>query len=86
LFKIFLQRYRGNLMLVGIASTLLNLLVFSGSAYMMLVYDSVLPSRSIPTLVGLFLMLVLLYVFQSVFEAIRSEALLGVANGVHDDL
>ncbi len=86
LFKVFLQRYRGNLVLVGVASTLLNLLVFSGSAYMMLVYDSVLPSRSIPTLIGLFAMLVLLYAFQSVFEAIRSEAMLGVANGVHDDL
>lgn len=84
--NLFLRRYRGGLVLVGIASLLLNVLVFAGSAYMMLVYDSVLPSGSIPTLVGLFAMLVLIYVFQSVFEAIRSEALLGVANGVHDDL
>lgn len=84
--SLFLQRYKGNFVLVGVASVLLNVLVFAGSAYMMLVYDSVLPSRSIPTLVGLFAMLVLLYVFQSVFDAIRSEALLGVANGVHDDL
>ena len=84
--SLFLQRYKGNFILVGVASVLLNVLVFAGSAYMMLVYDSVLPSRSIPTLVGLFAMLVLLYVFQSVFDAIRSEALLGVANGVHDDL
>ncbi|WP_404822901.1 type I secretion system permease/ATPase [Novosphingobium huizhouense] len=68
------------------ASVLLNVLVFAGSAYMMLVYDSVLPSRSIPTLIGLFVMLVLVYAFQAIFEAIRSEALLGVANGVHDDL
>ncbi|MEO0033078.1 MAG: hypothetical protein RIS94_2836 [Pseudomonadota bacterium] len=83
---LFLRRYRGNLILVGAASLLLNVLVFAGSAYMMLVYDSVLPSRSIPTLIGLFAMLVLLYAFQSIFDAIRSEALLGVANGVHDDL
>lgn len=83
---LFLRRYRGNLILVGVASLLLNILVFAGSAYMMLVYDSVLPSRSIPTLIGLFVMLILLYAFQSVFDAIRSEALLGVANGVHDDL
>lgn len=85
-FNMFLQRYRGSLTLVAVASLLLNVLVFAGSAYMMLVYDSVLPSRSIPTLLGLFGMLVLVYVFQSLFEAIRNEALLGIANGVHDDL
>ena len=84
--NLFISRYRGGLVLVAIASILLNVLVFAGSAYMMLVYDSVLPSRSIPTLIGLFVMLVLVYAFQAVFEAIRSEALLGVANGVHDDL
>ncbi len=86
MLRLFLRRYRGNLGLVAVASLLLNVLVFAGSGYMMLVYDSVLPSRSIPTLVGLFVMLVLIYVFQAVFEAIRAEALLGVANGVHDDL
>ena len=85
-FNLFLRRYRGNLVLVGIASVLLNVLVFAGSGYMMLVYDSVLPSRSLPTLIGLFGMLVIVYAFQALFEAIRSEALLGVANGVHDDL
>jgi ATP-binding cassette subfamily C protein len=86
MLRLFLRRYRGNLGLVAGASLLLNVLVFAGSGYMMLVYDSVLPSRSIPTLVGLFVMLVMIYVFQAIFEAIRAEALLGVANGVHDDL
>jgi len=83
---LFLQRYRSQLGLVALASVLINVLVFAGSAYMMLVYDSVLPSRSVPTLVGLFAMLALVYLFQALFEAIRAEALLGVANGVHDDL
>ncbi|NML95686.1 type I secretion system permease/ATPase [Novosphingobium olei] len=86
LFKLFLQRYKKNLVLVVVASVLLNVLVFAGTAYMMLVYDSVLPSRSIPTLLGLFGMLIIVYAFQSVFDAIRSQALLEVANGVHNDL
>lgn len=84
--RLFVSRYRSGLILVAIASVMLNVLVFAGSAYMLLVYDSVLPSRSIPTLIGLFGMLLLVYAFQSVFENIRSEALLGIANGVHDDL
>jgi len=53
---------------------------------MMLVYDSVLPSRSIPTLAGLFAMLVVIYLFQTMFEVIRSEVMLGIANGVRNDL
>lgn len=84
--KLFVARYRSSLVLVIVASVLLNLLVFAGTIYMMLVYDSVLPSRSIPTLVGLFAMIVLVYLFQALFEAIRGEAMLSVANGVHDDL
>lgn len=84
--KLFVERYRSSLVLVIAASVLLNLLVFAGTIYMMLVYDSVLPSRSIPTLVGLFAMIVLVYLFQALFEAIRGEAMLSVANGVHDDL
>ena len=63
--KLFVARYRSSLVLVIAASVLLNLLVFAGTIYMMLVYDSVLPSRSIPTLVGLFAMIVLVYLFQA---------------------
>lgn len=69
-----------------IASVLVNLLVFAGSVYMLLVYDSVLPSRSLPTLIGLFAMLALVYLMQAGLEAIRGEALLTLANTVHRDL
>ena len=86
ILKLFLHRYRGSIVLVVSASVLLNVLVFAGSAYLMLVYDSVLPSHSVPTLAGLFAMLLLVYAFQALFEAIRGEALLGIANGLHDDL
>ena len=86
LFSRFTQRYRGHLTTVATASVLLNLLVFAGSAYMLLIYDSVLPSRSIPTLLGLFVILALVYLFQTLFEIIRSEAMLGMANGVRADL
>lgn len=82
----FLQRYRRNVWVVLLASLIVNVLVFSGSVYMLLIYDSVLPSRSEPTLLGLFGMLTLIYVVQAGLEAIRAEALLSIANGVHRDL
>ena len=83
MFAFFCQRYRTPIMTAGLCSLLLNLLTFAGSLYMMLVYDSVLPSRSVPTLAGLFAILVVLYVLQAVFEGIRGEALLACANGGH---
>ena len=86
ILTLFLHRYRGSIALVAMASVLINVLAFAGSAYLMLVYDSVLPSRSVSTLIGLFVMLLVVYAFQAIFEAIRGEALLSVANGLHDDL
>jgi len=86
LFSRFSQRYRSGLIVIALSSTLLNCLVFAGSIYMMLVYDSVLPSHSIPTLLGLFVMLAVLYVFQAVFDLIRSRALLAIGNSLHAEL
>jgi ATP-binding cassette subfamily C protein len=81
-----LGRYHREVWIVVLASVLVNLLVFAGSVYMLLIYDSVLPSRSEPTLFGLFAMLALVYLVQAILEAIRSEALLSAANGMHQDL
>lgn len=82
----FVSRYRRYAWIVVSTCVLVNLLVFAGSVYMLLVYDLVLPSRSEPTFFGLFAMLALLYLMQGALELIRSEALLGMANGVHRDL
>lgn len=83
LVRRFLRHYRGSLLTVLVASMLLNLLVFGGSLYMLLVYDSVLPSGSIPTLFSLFAMLLVVHLFQYAFDLIRSEAMLGLADDVH---
>lgn len=80
------RRYRTTILLLLAASVLLNTLVFAGSLYMLLVYDTVLPSHNIASLVGLFVLVAMVYGFQTIFEALRSEALLSLANNVHDDL
>ena len=38
---------------VGVMSCMINLLYLTGSLFMLEVYDRVLPSRSVPTLIGL---------------------------------
>src|SRR5262249_34229863 len=52
-----------------------NLLTLSGSIYMLQVYDRVLPSRNMSTLLGLSLMLLVAYVLQGYLDALRSRML-----------
>jgi ATP-binding cassette, subfamily C, bacterial PrsD len=67
--------------MVGIAlfSGVINLLMLSGSLYMLQVYDRVIPSRNIATLFGLSLMVVLAYLMQGYFDALRARMLCRVA-------
>src|SRR5712675_667041 len=46
-----LRACRGAFLGVGIMSCMINLLYLTGSLFMLEVYDRVLPSRSVPTLV-----------------------------------
>ncbi|WP_292629196.1 MULTISPECIES: type I secretion system permease/ATPase [unclassified Novosphingobium] len=74
--------YRRVFFAVIAASAVLNVLLLGGSFYMMLVYDSVLPSRSLPTLFGLLVLLSGVYLFQGYFETLRAGMLADVANGM----
>jgi PrtD family type I secretion system ABC transporter len=60
-------------------SGVLNLLALASSFYMLQVYDRVLPSRSIPTLIGLTLLILLLYAFQGFFDVVRGRLLLRIS-------
>lgn len=70
---------KGALLSVALVSGVLNLLALSGSFYMMEVYDRVLPSRSVPTLIGLTILIVGLYAFQGILDAIRSRIVARIA-------
>ncbi|WP_052675426.1 type I secretion system permease/ATPase [Agrobacterium arsenijevicii] len=65
---------------VGLLSALVNILYLTGSLFMMEVYDRVLPSRSLPTLVALFAIVVVLYVFQGLFDALRGRLLVRISD------
>ena len=76
------RRYRKAFLTVALLSAVLNVLVLGGSIYMMMVYDSVLPSHSLPTLFGLLAMLVGVYACQGIFENYRSGLLSDVGNSL----
>jgi PrtD family type I secretion system ABC transporter len=68
-----LHACRGALVGLGIFSGMSNILMLTGSFFMLQVYDRVLPSRSVPTLVGLAVLAVMLYVFQGALDIVRSR-------------
>ena len=58
---------------VALFSAAVNVLALTGSIYMLQLYDRVLPSQSVPTLVGLTLIMVLLYAGFGVFDLLRTQ-------------
>ncbi len=78
--RIALLRYRQGFVAVAALSAVINILLLAGSLYMMMVYDSVLPSHSIPTLFSLFAMITAVYLFQGLFDGLRSRVLADIAS------
>lgn len=58
---------------VGLVSGMINLLYLTGSFFMLQIYDRVLPSRSVQTLVALAVLAATLYGFQAVLDVIRGR-------------
>jgi PrtD family type I secretion system ABC transporter len=81
-----LRTCRGAFIGVGAMSCMINLLYLTGSIFMLEVYDRVLPSRSVPTLVGLGLLAGGLYIAQGVLDLIRGRILGRVGTALDESL
>jgi PrtD family type I secretion system ABC transporter len=71
---------------VGVMSCMINLLYLTGSIFMLEIYDRVLPSRSVPTLVGLVILAGGLYVAQGVLDLIRGRILVRIGTSLDEAL
>lgn len=71
---------------VGVMSCMINLLYLTGSLFMLEVYDRVLPSRSVPTLVGLIILAGGLYMAQGILDLIRGRILGRVGTSLDETL
>jgi PrtD family type I secretion system ABC transporter len=69
---------------IALFSGMSNILMLSGALFMLEVYDRVLPSRSVPTLVALMILVVGLYSAQGVIDTIRSRILIRVGNSLDE--
>jgi ATP-binding cassette, subfamily C, bacterial PrsD len=81
-----LRACRGAFIGVGVMSCIINLLYLTGSIFMLEVYDRVLPSRSVPTLVGLIILAAGLYMAQGALDLIRGRILSRVGTSLDEAL
>jgi ATP-binding cassette, subfamily C, type I secretion system permease/ATPase len=64
----------------------LNVLALTGSFFMLEVYDRVLPSRSVPTLVGLIIVASILYACHGLLDLIRGRILVRIGGSLDEAL
>lgn len=70
--------YRGISIFLFAISGVINLLALTGSFYMLQIYDRALTSSSVPTLVALSVLAIGLYLFQGMFDVLRSQILVRI--------
>ncbi|MDF3414713.1 type I secretion system permease/ATPase [Sulfitobacter sp. M57] len=80
------QRSRGLFWAVGVFSLFANLLMLTGPMYMLQVYDRVLGSGSVETLVALSLLVAFLFAAMAVFDAVRARIMTRIGLRFQRDL
>src|SRR5579863_4554613 len=69
---------------IALFSGMSNILMLTGALFMLEIYDRVLPSRSVPTLVALLILAGGLYAAQGVIDAIRSRILVRIGHSLDE--
>lgn len=77
-----LARFRSTFLWLAIFSGIINILMLTGALFMLEVYDRVLPSGSVPTLVALAILASVLFGAQALLDVIRSRILVRVGNSL----
>ncbi len=81
-----LKASRGVFISAGIFSGIINILMLTGSIFMLQIYDRVITSGSIPTLVALSLITLVLYAYYGLLEFIRSRLMVRIGRRVEEQL
>jgi ATP-binding cassette subfamily C protein len=81
-----MQACRNALIGVGLFSAVSNILMLTGSVFMLEVYDRVLPSRSVPTLIGLCVIAAFLFAMLGILDLIRSRIMVRIGSSLDEAL
>src|ERR1700719_2411356 len=83
---VVLSSCRGAFIGIGLISAMSNVLMLTGALFMLEIYDRVLPSRSVPTLVGLVVLAGGLYIAQGILDLIRGRILVRIGTSLDEAL
>jgi len=75
---------RGAFVATGLISGMSNVLMLTGAMFMLEVYDRVLPSRSVPTLIGIAILAGGLYMVQGLIDLIRGRLLVRIGSALDE--
>jgi len=81
-----LSACRGALIAIALFSAVSNILMLTGSIFMLEVYDRVLPSRSVPTLIGLCVIAAFLFGMLAIIDIIRSRIMVRIGASLDEAL
>lgn len=81
-----LSRFRPTFLWIAFFSGIINILMLTGALFMLEVYDRVLPSGSVPTLVALAVLASVLFGSQALLDVLRARILVRVANSLNRSL
>jgi len=70
-----MRRCRAAFLGVGLFSAMINVLALTSSIYMLQLYDRVLPSHSVPTLVGLTILMLILFAGYGLLDMVRARVM-----------
>ncbi len=76
------SRFKGTFLWLALFSGIINILMLTGALFMLEVYDRVLPSGSVPTLVALAILASVLFGAQALLDVIRSRILVRIGNSL----
>lgn len=79
-----LRALRRALWSAAILSGVINVMMLTGSIFMLALYDRVIPSSSMPTLVGLCVMVLFAYGFMALLESLRLRILSRIGSAVQE--
>jgi len=81
-----LKSCRRAFLAIALFSGMSNILMLTGALFMLEIYDRVLPSRSVPTLVALLILAAGLYAAQGFIDAIRSRIFVRIGHNLDETL
>ena len=81
-----LESCRSAFISIALFSGMSNVLMLTGAIFMLEIYDRVLPSRSVPTLIALIILAIVLYGALGVLDLIRSRILVRIGSYLDESI